>query len=120
MKELYLIPKHQFEMMKNRNPKTDNSDKSNLSTHMQPTTSVKSKSTLVNKGKVHKRSVPTVGQEWGTRVLPPPLENIVPIRGVSYSHSDKPKNPNIQQYLTMKFSGRNLSHARILLNLLEK
>ena len=116
MKELYLIPKHQFEMMKNRSPKTDNNGKPNLSAHMQPSITAKSKTTVVNKGKLHKRSVPTVGQEWGTRVLPPPLENIVPIRGVSYNHSDKPKNPNIQQYLTMKFSDNHLSHARILLN----
>ena len=42
------------------------------------------------------------------------------MKGINYNHSDKPKNSNIQQQLTMKFYGKDLSHARVLLDNLEK
>ena len=54
------------------------------------------------------------------RILPPPLQKPVYLKGVYYNRDEKSKNSNIQQQLAMKFYGKNLSHARVLLNHLEK
>ena len=67
-----------------------------------------------------KYKVPDVGQKWRTRILPPPLQNPIYMKGINYNRNDKPKNSNIQQQLTMKFYGKHLSHARVLLDHLEK
>ena len=128
MKELYLIPKHQFEMMKSKNSltsKNNDNTKSSVPKISNRSTSPKitrSNFTRLNKNKVlkSKSKVPDVGQKWGTRILPPPLQNPVYMKGINYNREDKPTNFNIEHQLTMKFYGKHLSHARVLLDHLEK
>ena len=119
MKELYLIPKHQFEVLSNKNHV--NSKGNNITSKPKITNMVKTPNLVrSNKPKTIKRKVPLVGQQWGTRLLPPPIQKPVHMKGIKYSYKETSKNPNINQQLSMKFFGKNLSHARILLDHLDK
>ena len=134
MKELYLIPKHQFELMKSKSSSSSKSSTNSTTNSITTSTNGTNPTTDSNKTKIvrpskitrpkfnnrNKPKIPKIGQEWGTRVLPPILQNSIPLKGISFNHDQNKKNPNIQAQLSMKFYGTHLSHARVLLNHLEK
>ena len=124
MKELYLIPKHQYDVMKSKNSlngnNTSKSSISEISNYSTPVKANRSKFIRTNKIVKSKSKVPHDGQKWQTRILPPPLQNRIYMKGIKYNRNDKPVNSNIQQQVTMKFYGKQLSHARVLLEHLEK
>ena len=66
------------------------------------------------------RCFPVVGQRWQTKLAPPPLQKSIPLKGIVYDRKEVPKNVNIQQQLGMNFHGKDLSHAKVLLNHLER
>ena len=75
----------------------------------------------VSQFKTKNFKVPQPGQQWQTRMLPPPLQKNINMKGMRHDKNyEVKKNPNIQHHLAMKLYGKDLSHARLLLNHLEK
>ena len=131
MKEFYLLPKHQFEVLNSKkvangdvdkNPKEFSTEKTKGETSRKPrnTRNVQSKFPKVKPSKMNK--TPQPGQRWRTRMLPPPLKKSINMKGMIYhnNNNENKKNPNIQHHLAMKLYGKDLSHAKLLLNHLEK
>lgn len=122
MKELYLIPKHQYDVMKT---KTNHHHDDQPQTTNDPSHTPGVRQNNIPKvRKSHtpklRKSIPQVGQQWRTKVLPPPLRKPIEMKSISYGRSQIKVNPNIHHLLSMKFFGKNLAHARILLDHFEK
>ena len=128
MKELYLLPKHQFDLLKSKNgvrsPTT--SHPSHVSKSMGSDSNISTtptrKSSKCPRNKVtrpKKSKLKQQQQQWGTHT-PPTLPTPIHLKGFSYNRVEKPKNSNLHQQLGMKFFGKNLSHARVVLDHLEK
>ena len=142
MKEFYLLPKHQFEILTSKKDPIVNID-----TKKEPIVNmdkppkellperIKNCSSKIGLCKPNKKNiksqvsqfktknfkVPQPGQQWQTRMLPPPLQKNINMKGMRHDKNyEVKKNPNIQHHLAMKLYGKDLSHARLLLNHLEK
>ena len=93
MKELVLIPKHIYEILSNSNQKSNNASGNTL---------------------------PKEGEEWQTRILPPPLQNNIRLNEVKIPEKKTTSsNPFIYELLALKIKTGEISHARTLLKYFE-
>ena len=110
MKEFYLIPKHQFQLMNSHKPTpTPSSGQVNLSPPTKPR---------------HCKKSPEIGEQWMTRVIPPPLQKGIKMKGIRPFKYDGDsnhirKNPNILQELSTELQGKNLIRGKLLLKYIE-
>ena len=100
MKELYLIPKHIYDIMQTDKSQTD----------------IKTKKKHNNR----------LNERWGTTVLPPPLQNKVHLNPIKIPDTRKSNNrqhhykPTIYDQLNLRFKPENLHLANLILKYFEK
>ena len=108
MKEFYLLPKHQFELMNSKKKKIVAGDGDSVN----PTT------TPCNIKKGEKKKKPEIGERWGTRIIPPPIRKSIAVKGMKYNSKIHP-NSNIQQELSSQLQGKNLTRGKLILKHIE-
>ena len=106
MKEFYLVPKHLYDAMKS-------------------TTTVKKKGSDIIKGRIPnssttniKRRIPKIGEQWQTKIPPPPLRNQITLNSIK--GTDTNDKPNIYTHLSLRMSGKELQRATLILKHFDK
>ena len=100
MKELYLIPKHVYDIMQAGTSQTTIKSKKKPSIHL--------------------------NERWGTTVLPPPLQNKIHLNPVKIPDTRKSNNrqqhykPTIYDQLNLRFKPEKLHLANLILKYFEK
>ena len=72
----------------------------------------------------HCKKSPEIGEQWMTRVIPPPLQKGIKMKGIRPFKYDGDsnhihKNPNILQELSTELQGKNLIRGKLLLKYIE-
>ena len=100
MKELYLIPKHIYEIMQSGSNHGNDKPKNNRT--------------------------PQKGEHWRTTLLPPPLQNKIHLNEVKIPDLYKSNNnkqhhkSSLQDQLNLRFKPENLPHAKLILKYFER
>ena len=71
-----------------------------------------------NKKRMENR-LPKEGEQWQTRILPPPLQNNVKLKQIKIPDKKDISNPSIHEVLNLKIKSNDISHARTLLRYFE-
>ena len=110
MKELYLVPKHIYEVMNNGNSIIKNTDGNNNSTIGEDTEMDHNQNKVIT---------PKPGEKWRTRILPPPVQNKIRLNEIAVPEKNI-KTPPLYEHLNLRISNNEIGRARIILKHIEK
>ena len=109
MKELYLIPKHVYDVM--------NSGRGNVKDNID----TNDNTLTFNKRKGDRSLKPK--EKWVTRMLPPPIQDRITLKTVNTPNDNNDgnsKNPSLFDHLSLRIGAHEISRAKLILKHLEK